>query len=57
MRSPLIYGGAVTGAGAVPPEVYSIVTNQEMLRITDDIVAPAEVDPVQRGECIDGLGR
>lgn len=40
LRSPLIFGGAIAGANAVDSQVRSIVTNADMLRITDDVQQP-----------------
>eukprot|EP01050_Picozoa_sp_SAG11_P010120 SAG11_NODE_996_length_6253_cov_3.652909_5_plen_325_part_00 len=40
VRSPLIYGGAVAGSKAVDPQILSIVTNTDMLRIADDVQQP-----------------
>ena len=45
LRSPLIYGGAVAGEGAVPPAIAAIVTNTDMLRATDDVAAPFPLPP------------
>ena len=41
MRSPLVYGGDITaGAGSIPPAVKAVVTNRDMLGLTDDVVQP-----------------
>lgn len=51
LRSPLIYGGAVAGANAVPPQILQIVTNRDMLRMTDDIQRPMPL-PVQHDHIV-----
>ena len=40
MRSPLLFGGDITQAGDISPEIKSIVTHPDLLRMTDDVVAP-----------------
>lgn len=40
LRSPLIFGGAVAGSNAVDPQILSIVTNADMLKVTDDVQQP-----------------
>ena len=53
MRSPLIYGGAVSGGGhdVVDPQILRIVTNRDMLTMTDDVQQPTLL-PSQVGNAI-----